>query len=304
METIPTRARQQTLGASGITVSSIAWGMWRLASGNPSLSDVHKLVSSVLDAGINFLDTADLYGFSALGGFGSAEALLGDAIAADPSLRNRMVLATKAGIRPGVPYDQSRSYLAEALEASLRRLKVDTIDLWQIHRPDVLAHPQEVARCLQDAIAKGKVRALGVSNFSIHQVQALQHFLGHPLVSTQPEISPLRIDCFENGELDQAMMMGLTPLAWSPLGGGRLLDPRDGKDKNVAAELDRVAERAGVTRDIASYSWLMSHPSGIIPIIGSQNPERIAAALAAFDVRWTRSEWYAVFTSARGKKLP
>ncbi len=304
METIPARARQQILGASGITVSSIAWGMWRLASGNPSLKDVHQLVSSVLDAGINFLDTADIYGSSAPGGFGSAEALLGDAIAADPSLRNRMVLATKAGIRPGVPYDQSPSYLTDALDASLRRLKVDTIDLWQIHRPDLLAHPQDVARSLQDAIAKGKVRAVGVSNFSTHQVQALKHFLGHPLVSTQPEISPLRIDCFENGELDQAMTMGLTPLAWSPLGGGRVLNPNDEKAENVAAELDKVAERAGVTRYIAAYSWLMSHPSGIIPIIGSQNPERIAGARAAFDVRWTRGEWYAVFTAARGRKLP
>jgi predicted oxidoreductase len=261
-------------------------------------------VSSVLDAGITLLDTADIYGSSSPGGFGSAEVLLGDAIAADTSLRNRMVLATKAGVRPGVPYDQSPAYLTAALDASLKRLRVDTIDLWQIHRPDILTHPHDVARSLEDAITKGKVRAVGASNFSVHQIQALEHFLSHRLVSTQREISPNQIDCFDNGELDQAIVMGLTPIAWSPLSRGSVLNPQADREKDVATELDKVAERAGVTRDIAAYSWLMYHPAGIIPIIGSQNPERIIRAPLAFGVQWTRQEWYAVFTAARGKKLP
>jgi predicted oxidoreductase len=304
MSELPLPPATRRLGASGIDVSPIAWGMWRLAENGRTAADAAKLVHAALDAGITFLDTADIYGFDGSGGFGDAEVLLGEVLAAEPALRDRMVLATKAGIMPPLPYDQSADYLRKAIEASLSRLKVDSVDLWQIHRPDILAHPEEVARVLDDAVASGKIRTLGVSNFTQAQIAALNHFLGHKLVATQPEISPLRIDCFENGELDQAMMLGLTPLAWSPLGGGRLAAPETARDKAVAAALDAVAGAQGVSRTVAAYSWLMAHPAGIIPIIGSQNPERIAEGSQALKVRWTRTDWYAVLVAARGVPLP
>lgn len=304
MSELPLPPAMRRLGASNIEVSSIAWGMWRLAEDGRTAADAAKLVHAALDAGINFLDTADIYGFDGSGGFGDAEALLGEVLAAEPALRGRMVLATKGGILPPLPYDQSANYLRKAIEDSLRRLQVDSVDLWQIHRPDILAHPQEVARVLDDAVASGKVKTLGVSNFTQAQTAALNHFLGTKLVSTQPEISPLRIDCFENGELDQAMMLGLTPLAWSPLGGGRLAAPETARDKAVAAALDIVAEAQCVSRTACAYSWLMAHPAGIIPIIGSQNAGRIAEGAAALSVRWTRTDWYAVLVAARGERLP
>lgn len=304
MSELPLPPATRQLSASGIAVSPIAWGMWRLAEDGRTAADAAKLVHAALDAGITFLDTADIYGFDGVRGFGDAETLLGEVLVADPSLRGRMVLATKGGILPPLPYDQSADYLSKAIDDSLRRLQVDSVDLWQIHRPDILAHPQEVARVLDDAVASGKIRALGVSNFTMAQTAALQHFLGNKLVATQPEISPLRITCFENGELDQAMMLGLTPLAWSPLGGGRLAAPETARDKAVAAALDTVAEAQGVSRTVAAYSWLMAHPAGIVPIIGSQNAARIAEGAAALKVRWTRQEWYAVLVAARGVPLP
>jgi predicted oxidoreductase len=304
MSELPLPPATRRLGASDIEVSPIAWGMWRLAENGRTAADAAKLVQAALDAGITFLDTADIYGFDGSGGFGDAEVLLGEVLAAEPALRDRMVLATKGGILPPLPYDQSADYLNKAIDDSLRRLAVDSVDLWQIHRPDILAHPQEVARVLDDAVASGKVRSLGVSNFTQAQIAALQHFLGHKLVATQPEISPLRIDCFENGELDQAMMLGLTPLAWSPLGGGKLAAPETARDKAVAAALDAVAEAQGVSRTVAAYSWLMAHPAGIIPIIGSQTPARIAEGATALTVRWTRTDWYAVLVAARGERLP
>ncbi|WP_298282112.1 aldo/keto reductase family oxidoreductase [Acidocella sp.] len=301
---LPAPPLRRALGGSGIMVSPLAWGMWRLTAGNNTLAEVSRLVEGVLDAGITLFDTADIYGFTGMAGFGAAEALLGEVLAAAPGLRARMVLSTKAGIRPPFPYDQSPAYLARALEASLRRLRVETIDLFHIHRPDLLTHPQEVAKTLDAAVAAGKIRALGVSNFTPHQLAALQHFLGTRLAVTQPEISPLRIACFDNGELDQAMMLGLTPLAWSPLGGGRLLAPQTGREREIAGALDLVAREAGVSRATAAYGWLMAHPAGIIPIIGSQQPARIAEALAARPMRWTRRGWYEVFAAARGEKLP
>lgn len=304
MSELPLPPATRTLGASGIAVSPIAWGMWRLAENGRTPADAARLAHAALDAGINFLDTADIYGFDGAGGFGDAEALLGEVLAAEPALRGRMVLASKGGIMPPLPYDQSAAYLNGALNASLRRMKVDTIDLYQIHRPDILAHPQEVARVLDDAVAAGKIRTIGVSNFTVHQTAALNQFLGNKLVSTQPEISPLRISCFENGELDQAMMLGLTPLAWSPLGGGRLVEPASEHDRAVAAELDRVAAQYGVSRSVAAYSWLMAHPAGIVPIIGSQQPARILEGAAALKVQWNRTDWYAVLVAARGERLP
>jgi len=272
--------------------------MWRLSG---SREDAARLVHAALDADINLLDTADIYGFDGAKGFGDAETLLGEVLAVDPGLRGRIVLASKGGIMPPLPYDQSRAYLISAIEASLKRLRTDHIDLYQIHRPDILAHPAEVARTLEDAVAAGKIGHIGVSNFTIHQIEALQHFLTLPLVSTQPEISPVRIEPFENGELDQAMRLGLRPLAWSPLGGGRLLDPTTERDRAVAFALD-----AGHSEDrsVAALSWLMAHPAGIVPILGTQNPQRITAAAKAREVRWTRESWYAVLVAARGERLP
>ena len=143
-----------------------------------------------------------------------------------------------------------------------------------------------------------------MSNFTVSQIETLRHFLTVPLVSTQPEISPLRIDCLVNGEMDQAIRLNLRPLAWSPLAGGRVIDPQSVRDKAVATALDDVANEQGVSRSVAAYSWLMAHPAGIVPIVGSQRPERIKEAASAVKVRWSRQQWYAVLVAARGEKLP
>ncbi|MCU0729074.1 MAG: aldo/keto reductase [Sphingopyxis sp.] len=302
MSILPPIPATRQLGRSGITVTSLAWGMWRFAG---SVSDATALVHAVLDSGISFFDTADIYGFNGDSGFGDAEALLGEVMAADPSIRERITLATKGGIMPPLPYDQSEAYLTSALDASLKRLGVDRVELYQIHRPDILTHPQELAQTLASAVAAGKIASVGVSNMTMVQIAALQKFLGDiPIVSTQPEISPLRITCFENGELDQAMMQGLTPMAWSPLAGGRIAAPESERDRAVTGELDRIATAAGVSRTAAAYSWLMAHPAGIIPIVGTQNAARVAEAADAYKITWTRADWYAVLVAARGERLP
>lgn len=290
------------LGKSGIAVSPLAWGMWRFAG--RSLDDGRRLIEAAFAAGITLFDTADIYGFDGAGGFGDAEALLGQIFAASPGLRDRMVLATKGGIMPPIPYDQSRAYLTQALDASLKRLRVEQVDLYQVHRPDILTHPQELARTLDDAIRAGKVRAVGVSNFTLPHAEALARFLDAPLVSHQPEFSPLHLEPLTNGLFDAAMRDDMAVLAWSPLGGGRLGDPTDARGQAVAAALDAVAAKFGVGRAAATYSWIMAHPARVIPIVGTQQPDRIAEAADAFKVRWSREDWYAVLVAARGERLP
>ncbi len=290
------------LGKSGIMVSPIAWGMWRFS--HAGVTQGRQLIDAAFEAGVTLFDTADIYGFDGDGGFGDAEALLGDIFAETPGLRDRMVLATKGGITPPVPYDSSRVYLMDALDASLRRMRIDHVELYQIHRPDVLAHPQEVARTLEDMVTSGKVRAIGVSNYTLAQHRALAAFLSVPLASTQPELSPLAIGPVEGGLLDLAMETDLAVLAWSPLGGGRIGDPQDPQAVAVAAALDVVATEAGVSRAAAAYGWVMAHPARAIPIVGTQNVERIGEIADAFKCHWTRQRWYDVLVAARGEKLP
>jgi predicted oxidoreductase len=290
------------LGRSGIDVSALAWGNWRLRGEDVAASA--ELLHAAVDAGMNLIDTADIYGPDNDEPFGASEALLGRVLTQEPSLRNRIILATKAGISMGVPYDSSHSYLTRAIEDSLRRLSTDHIDLWQIHRPDILTHPEEVARAVGDAQQAGKVRAFGVSNFTSEQIATLQQFLDAPIVSTQPELSPLRLEPIENGELDQAIRMDMAVMAWSPLGGGRIANPQTQRDHAVAAAIDPVAEEHGVSRTAAAYSWIMAHPARPIPIVGSQRATRIVEAMDALKVRWTRTAWYEILVASKGEPLP
>ena len=299
MSLLPAPPSTRALG--GKTISSLAWGMWRFAG---EAGAAQALVEAVLENGITLFDTADIYGFNGTAGFGDAEALLGQVFKAAPALRSQMVLATKGGIMPPRPYDQSRDYLMAALTASLTRLDTDHVDLWQIHRPDILAHPHETARVLEDMVTSGKVGAVGVSNFTQSQTAALAHFLTIPIASIQPEFSPLAIAPAEDGLLDQAMMLGTAVLAWSPLGQGRIAHPTTKRELDVADALDAVANAQGVSRTAVAYSWIMAHPCGAIPIVGSQQAARIAEAADAFTVRWTRTDWYAVLTAARQEPLP
>lgn len=299
---LPAPAATRQLGPGGPEVSSLAWGMWRFRG--EDVSGARALVEAAFDAGITLFDTADIYGPDNGEPFGAAEALLGRVFAEAPGLRDKMVLATKGGIVIGTPYDSSAVYVGEAIDASLKRLGVERVDLWQIHRPDVLTHPQELARTLENAVKGGKVGAVGVSNFTPAQVAALAHHLTIPLASIQPEFSALQLEPLENGLLDQAMAMGSAVLAWSPLGQGRIAAPGAKREIDVAEALEAVARAHGVSRTAAAYSWIMAHPAGAIPIVGSQQVSRIAEAADAFKVRWTRADWYKVLVASREEPLP
>ncbi len=304
MSELPQVPTTRLLGKSGIVVSSMAWGMWRFAG--RSVSEARALVEAALDSGITLFDTADIYGFDGKGGFGDAEALLGQVFAQSPGLRDRMVLATKGGIIPPAPYDSSPAYLESAINASLKRLGVPRIDLYQIHRPDILTHPHEVARALEKAYALGKIGAFGVSNVTPAQVTAMSAMMPRdlPLSTTQPELSPLCLTTIEDGTLDIAMTHNQAVLAWSPLGGGRIANPTDARETAVAAALDEVASAHSVSRTAAAYAWIMAHPAHPIPIVGSQHAARIKEAADAYKVRWTRESWYKVLVASRGVPLP
>ncbi len=304
-ETYPGADTRIPLGDSGIAVAPLGWGMWRFSGADRR--EAGRRIDAALGIGCTLFDTADIYGDGGPGGFGAAETLLGEVFAANRGLRARMVLATKAGIRPPLPYDSSAAHLVSACEASLRRLGVETIDLFQIHRPDLLAHPAEVAAALAELRAAGKIRAAGVSNHSAAQVEALRAYLPFELASVQPEFSPLCIGPLSDGVLDQALQRRLAVLAGAPLGPGRVgaeAAPGDARGAAVASGRDAIAAAAGVGRAAVAYAWIMRHPARPIPLIGSQNPERIREAAAAYGLRLSREDWYRILAAARGAPMP
>ncbi len=283
-------------------VGPLAFGHWRFVGHD--VPTATGLVATALDLGMNLIDTADIYGLDWGGnGFGDAERLLGSVLASSPALRDRMVLASKGGIMPGVPYDSSRRYLTGALDASLTRLGVDRIDLYQIHRPDMFTHPENLADTLTGFIESGKIGAVGVSNFTPAQTEALFAHLGDSVVSTQPQFSVSHLDPLRDGTLDQAMRLGLRPLAWSALAGGALATGHNIRTE-LMLEIDALASRENVDRTAIALAFVLAHPSEPVAIVGSQKPERLEAATAALNVSLTREDVYTLIEASEGEALP
>lgn len=294
------QVHQRRLGNTDLNVGAIAYGCWRFAG--TSVADAQAKIETALAHGMTLIDTAPVYGVDDGNGFGAAEELLGRVLAAAPELRDRMVVATKGGITPGVPYDSSPDEIRASCDASLQRLGVDVIDLYQIHRPDLLAHPAQVTEALTGLVSSGRVRALGVSNHSPSQLAALQAHLGDvPLATVQPEFSLVHLDPIDDGTFDAAMAGGQTPLAWSPLGGGRIATGEIAPTLRTA--LDEAADTHGVSRSAIALAFVMAHASAPIPIIGTQRLERIADAGCAAEVELSKSEWYTLVAAAE-RDLP
>lgn len=306
MSDLTINRNKRKLGQSSLEVAPIAYGMWRFAGTNEA--EATAKVEAALDAGITLFDTADVYGLDSDMHFGAAEELLGQVLKANPALRGKIVVASKGGIIPGTPYDSGARYLRKACEASLTRMKVDMIDLYQIHRPDLLTHPAELAQTLTALREEGKIREIGLSNVTASQIRALQSHLDAPLATQQPEFSAIAIAPVTDGVLDLCMSWDMTPLAWSPLAGGRLLlDASEAPTPQLAdviTTLDGIADAHGVSRTAIALAFVLAHPSQPIPIIGSQTPTRITDAMTALDVTLSRKEWYSVYEAALGQPLP
>jgi len=287
---------------AGREVGALAFGCWRLT--DPDAGKNADLVEAAVDAGLNLIDNADVYGLDWGGrGWGTCEEALGQVFRARPGLRDRVVLATKGGIVPGTPYDSSARYLVSACEASLRRMGVDSVDLYQIHRPDHYAHPAEVAAALVALRERGLIGAVGVSNHTVAQTRALQRHLPFPIATTQPEFSASALDPLRDGVLDLCLETGMLPLAWSPLAGGRLATG-EGVRSELVATLDAIASDHGVSRTVVAVAFVLGHPSAPVAILGTQSAERIIELSGAPMLRLSRAELYRIVEASDGRPLP
>jgi len=192
------------------------------------------------------------------------------------------------------------------MDASLTRLKTDSVDLYQIHRPDLTAPVEETARALNDMVRSGKARFIGVSNYTVPQARALQAHLDAPLVSTQPEFSALRQDPIVDGTLDWCSETGATALAWSPLAGGDI--PRLSSDHprgaDVIACLQKIAEAHSASVSNIALAFTLKHQAKIIPIIGTQNLARIMDSAKAAEINLSARDFYDIVEAYRGEAMP
>lgn len=303
------------LGTSPLQISRLAYGCWRIAEADDdatNLATARGAIDAAVEAGFTLFDLADIYCR------GRSEEAFGRVLKERPGLREKIVIATKCGIRfagepgEGAPYryDSSAEHIVRSCEDSLRRMGIETIDLYQLHRPDVLLHPDEVAEAFSRLHHAGKVREFGVSNFRPSQVALLQH--SAPLVANQIEVSLLQQGALEDGALDHCLAGHMTPLAWSPLAGGLLADgavallpaQESYQPTGALAELDRIAGERGRSRMAVALAWLLKHPAGIVPIVGSTQPRRIRDAALSAEIELSREEWYRLLVAGRGAALP
>lgn len=289
--------------APDLTLSRMAWGLWRLADpGADTAPDaVRARIEAALEAGMTTLDQADIYG-----GY-EAEAVLGRALT--PELRDRLEIVTKCGIVAPLGrhaqarvkhYDTSRAHVEAAIDTSLRGMGIERIDLLLIHRPDPLMDAAETGAALDDAVRSGKLRAVGASNFRPHDWTLLQSAMATPLVTNQIELSLACLAPFTDGDLAFLQERRIAPMAWSPLGGGALL----ADEGPLGRALDRLAVDSGTDRAAVALAWLLRHPAGILPVIGSNDPGRIRAAARATAIDMDRETWFELYSLAAGHEVP
>ncbi|MFN3824004.1 MAG: aldo/keto reductase family oxidoreductase [Pseudorhodobacter sp.] len=292
-----------TLGT--VSLSRIVYGMWRIGDDeNTSRAHIRAKVESCLEQGITTIDQADIYG-----GY-TAEAMLGGVLRETPALRDRIEIVTKCDIVAPVGrhsgarvkhYDTSAAHITASVEASLRDLATDRIDLLLIHRPDPLMDHHETGACLDALVAGGKVRAVGVSNFRPWDFTLLQSAMATPLVTNQIELSLLVHHGFTNGDIAFHQERGLPPMAWSPLGGGRLLAESPAA---LRARMDALAVEQGTDWSAIAVAWLLRHPCRILPVMGTNSLARIARLGEAADVDMDRQTWFELYTLALGHEVP
>ena len=300
--------RRIQMTKDGPEFSRMAYGTWRLLATEPSAQEINRRIHLCVELGITTIDTAEIYGKY------EVEKALGAALALSPGLRDKLEIVTKAGIYVPCKYHPERRVafynatgerLVKSLEKSLRWLGTDHVELFLVHRPDWLTRADDTAAGLNALLREGKIRAAGVSNYSAAQAELLSAHLERPLATNQVELSLLHMEPLTDGTLTQCERLGATPMAWSPLAGGRLFDPANPAAPRLAAAAAEMAPRyGGATLEQLAYAWVLAHPSRPQAILGTNKPERIRSAAQADALALGREDWYALWEAAQGHKIP
>lgn len=274
----------------------------------PTAQETKRCLHACLELGITTLDTAEIYGLY------EVEQVLGTALALSPGLRDKFELATKAGIyvpcsylpeRRTAHYNATGPRLVKSVEKSLRCLGTDHVELFLVHRPDWLTRADDTAAGLNELLRTGKVRAAGVSNYSVSQFDLLNARIEEPLVTNQIEFHLLHPEPINDDTLHQRKKLGVLPMAWSSLAGGRIFDPNNPAAARLPAAARSMSGRyRGATRKQLTYAWILAHPSHPLPVIGTNKLDRPQSAAQADGIALEREDWYALREAAQGRRIP
>ena len=280
---------------SDIVVGTMRWGIW---DANFKTSDYQRMIEKSLELGFTTFDHADIYGDH------TTEIEFGEVLKSNTELREQMEIVTKCGIlrvcdnKPQhyiKAYDSSKEHILQSAEDSLRNLNTDYIDVLLLHRPDFLMNPDEIGEAFELLYRSGKVRSFGVSNFTKSQVEMLSESV--PVGTHQLEISVKALQAFSDGTLDQCTKDGIVPMAWSPLGGGDL-------PAALVEELKKWATEFGTTPQVIALAWLMQHPAGILPVIGTTKEDHLVKSKEALSIKLDRQQWYSIYQASTGVRIP
>jgi len=289
--------QRKKIHPKGPEFSRIITGAWRW---NLPEKEVDQLINTSLDCGMTTFDHADIYGDH------SNEEIFGNVLRKNPGLRPRMELVTKCGIkfpsakRPATwvkHYDTTKKHILWAVDNSLQMLGTDHLDLLLIHRPDPLINPEEVAEAFSLLKQHGKVLHFGVSNFTSFQFEMLQSYMSFPLVTNQIEISLTHNEPLFDGILDTLLKHRVSPMAWSPLGGGSLFT-------SDSQDVFRKANVYNATATQMALAWLLKHPAQLFPVIGTTKGDRILESARAVDIDLDIQDWFEMLKIVQGKEMP
>jgi len=294
--------KSSSIDFSPLIIGTMRLGVW---GADLATADLQKFIEECLALGLNDFDHADIYGHY------TEEGRFGKVLKANPSLRQKMQITTKCGIRLVCPerpshslksYDSAKAHIIASAEHSLRELGTDYLDLLLIHRPDYLMNPHEIAAAFEQLKKQGKVRFFGVSNFTAPQMEMLASFT--PLANNQVEISVLKLDAYTDATLDKCWQLRIRPTAWSPLGGGLVFgETTDARVVRVKEAAAKIAQAHGATIDQVLLAFVLKHPIGIVPVLGTSKIERIKTALGALDMDLTKEGWYALWQASIGGEV-
>lgn len=285
--------------SKNLSLSAVVQGFWRLDSWNMSTDDLVKFMKECIARGVTTFDTAEIYGDTL------CESLMGEAFAKDPSIRGEIELVSKMGIYKQEIngemfgyYNTSYDRVIQSCKESLKRLQTDSLDLYLVHREDPLLDPWETGRALLDLKKEGLVKEIGVSNFDPYKFEALNTAVNGELVTNQIEWNPVCFEHFNSGMVDYLTGHKIHPMIWSPLAGGNLFKGEDELCIKAEKKIKEIAAKHNVEPATIVYAWIMYHPMGALPLVGSQKLSRLDLAIKALDVKLERYEWFEIYAAS------
>ncbi len=293
---------------SKVEVSEFIFGAWRLNEDSEGKSSTRVLnkIQACLDSGITSFDHADIYGDY------TCEEIFGSALKLDTSLYSKIQIITKCNI--GLVskkrnyftkhYNSDPSHIQSSVENSLINLGVEKIDVLLLHRPDPLMNAESTAKKLDELVDSGKVLSIGVSNFSVSQFQLLNFFLKNKIVTNQMEISLVEMKSMYDGTLDDCQKNKIRPMAWSPTAGGKIFSSDDERFERIRETLHQLSEKYSTTSESLVYAWLLHHPVGILPILGTNKIDRIKLISKCFDIKLEKQDWFQLWSASTGTEVP